>query len=68
MSKIFGIAILGYIAWVLYQDRIKVFKVRTLADNLSLPEKHYLKAVDTFPKGSSKAKFRRFVRKALTGD
>tara|TARA_R110000737_G_scaffold339105_1_gene360714 strand:+ start:257 stop:463 length:207 start_codon:yes stop_codon:yes gene_type:complete len=65
MSDIFGIAILSYLAWTLYQDRVKVFDVRTLADNLSLPEKHYVKAVDVFPKGTSKAKFRSFVRAIL---
>jgi hypothetical protein len=66
MSEIFGIAILGYLAWVLYQDRVKVFEVRTLADNLSLPEKHYVKAVDVFPDGTNRAKFRSFVRAILT--
>lgn len=68
MSKIVGIAILGYIAWVIYQDRVKVFKVRTLADNLSLPEKYYATAVEVFPNGTSKAKFRSFTRTILTDE
>jgi hypothetical protein len=66
MSKLVGIAILCYLAWILYQDRVKVFEVRILADNLSLPEKHYVKAVDAFPNGTNKATFRNFVRAILT--
>jgi len=65
MSEIFLITIIGYLAWIIYQDRVKVFKVRTLADNLSLPEKHYLKAVNIFPNGTSRAKFRSFARATL---
>jgi hypothetical protein len=62
MSKIIGMLILGYLVWLLYDDKLKVFAIQTLANNLSLPEKYLKEAIITFPHGTTRAKFRTFVR------
>jgi len=67
MSDALGIALIAYIAWVLYEDRLKVFETPTLINNLMLSEKYHNKALYAFPKGTTKAIFRNFVRKLLAG-